>query len=301
MRNLVRFFAPATIVIFVALHAASIAPAAENSSPRPRSGDLKPSQADVNTWVIFGFTEGSDVGSAGERTLFQDASLRTSQRKDGFAAIDGSWGAAYSPTDRFVVWLGGIASSEIRSQPRAETDVGSYYAAGVTAGAKYQLLSRQESPFGLSVQFSPSWQPLGIGAGEILTGELRGIVDGALVLDGWYTALNVAIQPQRTTSDQGARSYTTTVEISGAITYQLKDNVFLGGELRALKKTETARPWGEGARQLFAGPSLLVQLGTSGYFGISWSIQIASDASSAEARELALDRHQVRIKSGFSF
>lgn len=301
MRHLVRIFAPAIIVGLIVLRHAGLAPAAEISSAKPRGADSKTSGGDVNTWVIFGFTEGSDVGAAGERTLFQDAFLRASRSQAGFGALDSTLGVAYSPTDRFVVWAGGIASFESGSRARADADFPSYYAAGVTGGVKYQFLNRQESPFGFSVQFSPSWQPVGTGPAEILSGELRGIIDGALVLDGWYTALNVAIQPERDTDSRGFSTQSTTVEVSGAITYQIKDNVFLGGELRALKKTDTSRFWDTGTRSLHVGPSLLVQLGTSGYFGISWSIQVASDESPAGGRDLAVEHHHIRLKSGFSF
>jgi len=301
VRHLVRIFAPAIIVGFIVLQHAGIAPAGEIFSAKSHSADAKTAAEDVNTWVIFGFTEGSDVGAAGDRTLFQDAFLRASRSQAGFGALDSTLGIAYSPTDRFVVWAGGIASFESGSRARADADLPSYYAAGITGGVKYQVLNRQESPFGFSVQFSPSWQPIGTGPAEILSGELRGIIDGALILDGWYTALNVVIQPERDTDRRGVSTQSTTVEVSGALTYRLNDNVFLGGELRALKKTDSSRFWDAGTRSLHLGPTLLVQLGTTGYLGISWSTQVASDENPAGGRDLALERHHFRLKSGFSF
>jgi hypothetical protein len=296
VRDPARIFASATIVGSIVLHHASIASAAGVSSAKSRFDGSN----GVNTWVIFGFTEGSDVGLAGERALFQDAFLRASGRQDGFRALDNSLGIAYAPTDRFVVWIGGVATFETGGQAQADADLGSYHAVGITAGAKYQFLSRQESPFGVSLQVSPSWQPIGNGPAEIRSGELRGIIDRALG-GGWYSALNVAVQPERETGNQGFSAYSTTVEISGAITHQLGGDVFLGGELRALKKTDTARFWDAGTRSLHLGPTLFVQLGASGYLGLSWSVQIASDVNPAGGSDLALERHHVRLKSGFSF
>src|SRR5438105_3851189 len=49
----------------------------------------------VNTWAIFGFTDGSDVGSKGERSPFQETVIRFSRQGADFKASRTSVGVSY--------------------------------------------------------------------------------------------------------------------------------------------------------------------------------------------------------------
>jgi hypothetical protein len=80
---------------------ANIVSRSENGSPD-----------DVNTWLIFGFTEGSDVGRKGEQALFHESLVRASGRNGRFVGWDNSWGVGYSVSDQAFVWIGALSSFE---------------------------------------------------------------------------------------------------------------------------------------------------------------------------------------------
>src|SRR2546430_1259285 len=90
--------------------AARVARTAADARLADRHGGAK--VAEVNTWLIFGFTEGADVGQRGEWTIFQDSVIRTPGRISGFAAGDGSAGVGYPLTTRAVVSLAATTSFE---------------------------------------------------------------------------------------------------------------------------------------------------------------------------------------------
>ena len=76
----------------------------------------------VNTWLIFGFTEGADVGAKGEWTISQDSIIRAGRRAPGYAAWDGATGIGYSLTERSVVAFAATTSFERNAGDLAELE-----------------------------------------------------------------------------------------------------------------------------------------------------------------------------------
>src|ERR1043165_9276652 len=128
----------------------------------PRQASRRSGVEEANSWLIFGFSEGSDVGAKGEWTLFYDSVLRASAHAAGLGGWDGAAGIGNSPSDRAVVSIAVTPSLERNGEPIATPAAGTSWrdarGFGALASLKYQLLRRDEAPVGLAVQISPYWQ-----------------------------------------------------------------------------------------------------------------------------------------------
>jgi len=112
----------------------------------------------ANTWLIFGFAEGSDVGNKGEWAFFQDSILRAARQGSRLAAWESTTGVGYSLSNRAVI---GVAATSLFERDAAPSNpsggIGSSQTrnVGALASFKYQVFRRDEAPVGLAVQISP--------------------------------------------------------------------------------------------------------------------------------------------------
>jgi hypothetical protein len=151
-----------------------------NRDPQPENAQARPARqnSNTNTWAIFGFTEGSDTATTGERMPFGESVLRFSRRNSNFASASGNLGLAYGTSDRMVVWAAG--SSLFRQSFNGQEEFNDARSFGALAGLKYQILQRNPGPVGLSLQAEPFWERAverGSVGRQILGSEFRMIVD----------------------------------------------------------------------------------------------------------------------------
>jgi hypothetical protein len=260
----------------------------------------------VNTWPIFGFTEGADVGRKGDRTIFHDNVIRAGGTH---VAWDGSIGIGYSVSDSAVVSFGVVPSYERANVPSSAPGgvlSASALGFGVLAGLKYQFVGRDASPVGLAIQLTPFWQRFdGRPNGHDALGtELRLIVDRTVVPELWFAAMNFVYQPQRNTYVDGNVIREATFEISAAISRRLSGDLFVGAEIRHLSKSQSYIFDRQAGSALYLGPTLLFPIGEAGYIGAAWSLKVAGEMQTEGAPGFdlqAFDRHQLRMKAGFSF
>jgi hypothetical protein len=159
---------------------------------------------------------------------------------------------------------------------------------------------------GLALQFSPYWQRFdsNVEARQTLSGDLRLIADWNLMPDDWFAAANLAYQPERSTFAKGGVERITTIELSGSISHRFQNNLFLGGEIRFLSKYQSYSFDELAGRAVYVGPTLLMTVGENGYVGAAWSVQVKQNVKADLVRtddSTQLERHQFRLKAGFSF
>ena len=287
----------------------------ELQSPKTRRsakvGEAAPSrsvshQSDVNTWTIFGFADGADTGPQGERTLFQESALRLSRRDSAFSGLQSGLGLAYSINDSAVVWFSASGIYEHAVAATAADPVMAGAGFGATAGLKYQLLDRATSGVGLALQAEPFTQRTSNGSStrELFGTQFRLIADVALLPGQTFGAVNIAYEPQAGMSNLGVVHQQTKIEAALAASHRVSNNVFAGLEARYLSAYQGYTFSEQVGHALFAGPTLAINIGQSGYAGLAWSIQLAGRAAQDPDRKLDLvnfERHQMRIKAGFSF
>lgn|GEM_PF-6711937 len=260
----------------------------------------------VNTWVIFGFTEGSDVDEQGGRTVYTDSIGRLSRREANYAALRGSAGYGYSPTDRTNIWIEAVSEYEQAGGVAANPPSGpaSSVAFGTSIGIKHQILDRAQGAIGLSVEAAPYWQRAlrvdGIGR-EIVGSELRVLADVALVPGRVFGAVNLAYTPELNATGRETER-TSSLEASAAVAGRVGENVFVGAELRNLTIHDGAFFEKFLGWAVYAGPTLYLSLAGKGYVAAAWSEQLAGKAaggSGARLDPINHERHQFRIKTGF--
>ena len=135
---------------------------------RAWAGEPRQAGNTVNTWGIFGFTEGADTGDKVERAPFSAFVTRLSRKDVKFADLYSTLGMAYSISDRATVWVSGSSyqqssyasdwsGTSIWQSPNDRIRSTGSFGFGASAGLKYRVLERGPSPFGLSVQLEPFW------------------------------------------------------------------------------------------------------------------------------------------------
>jgi opacity protein-like surface antigen len=296
--------------------AISLSQAAEPS--RPRNGAAQSETAlrgglddstpdDVNTWTVFGFTEGADVGVAGERGVGLDVVARAGRAHRSYIASEASVQYSANPVDGLSLSLSLFPGHTRWAGSAALRGTYSETYAGLAAGAKIQLLHREQAGFGMSIELTPyvtrGAQSLGRDFVSI-GGDAKANLDAALIPGHLYGAVNFAYSSERVQSSGGIPKEDASTFIASAGTaFRLPSNVFLGAELRYLSRFDSLFPRQAAGWGLFAGPTIFV-LYPWGYVGLAWSHQMTGRALATPDLSLNtfnLERQQWRLKAGMGF
>src|SRR5215831_11533684 len=112
---------------------------------------------EVDTEHMFGFTEGSDVGEAGEKELETDSTGRFGKPGGGYNNVATALEAKYSFSEWFrlsvdatVAYynIAGMDGLDGRRQGALQS---------VSFDARYRLFDRERAPFGLTLSVQPHW------------------------------------------------------------------------------------------------------------------------------------------------
>jgi hypothetical protein len=260
-----------------------------------------------DTSDIFGFTEGTDTSAKGTRVVSHDIVGRLGRRHD-FGALRGSLDVTYSPSDRLQVSVSPVSDYEQSAGDPVLQDLRGTLSFGVSGTAKYRILERERDALvGLAVHVAPFWQRgTEITGGEtVLYGaEFRAMLDYEFVPKKLFGALNLAYRPVGHDLADGTSITTATLEASAAISSRVRNDLYVGAEVRYLAHYEGAFFDTFGGWALFVGPTIYASLGESAYIGAAWNVQIAGAATAQPGQNLDLvnfERHQFRIKSGVVF
>lgn len=297
-----------------------------------------PSELIIGTDDLYGFTSGSDIGDAGARILGVGTTWALGRRGGRFAAGATNFEFRYNISDNLQVGVGtNVDSFSIRNVPGLTNRDSSGFG-GVTPALRWRLIERSLSPGhpvtgGSPVGLTLSLEP-GIGLFDGATGdrvrttalEARLALDGALVPQLLYGALNVSYDVERTrrsgfgspNATRGAaeaegtepvndtRADTireSTLGLSGGLTYQIATDYFLGGEIRYRRAYEGLGLQSLAGQALFIGPTFFANLGNEKSLAIVWSSQVTGKAQGSRG-SLDLDnfsRHEAKISFRIGF
>jgi hypothetical protein len=173
--------------------------------------------------------------------------------------------------------------------------------------ARYRIMPREHAPFGLTLSVEPHWSRIDDLTGERMEnygGTFTLIADKELIAGKLFGAINAVYDPEVTRiASTNVWMRQSTFGVSVALAMQMKDGIFLGGELRALTIYEGLSFNCFGGRALFAGPTLYAKLSDHWWMSLAWNIEIAGHVAD---RPSALDllnfeRHQAKIRFGYHF
>ena len=278
--------------------------AAHSSAARSGSSGQAKANSDIDTEHIFGFTEGSDVGKAGDREIELEPLLRFGKQSGSYFATSTTLLYKYSVTDDLLVAPTiSFASHNIRNVP-ALADLDHLEFEGAGAEIRYRFLNRERAPFGFTISLEPHWNRVDATSGEPVdqvAGPIIALLDKELIAKRVYGAINLAYEPEltrRRTTGETERS--STIESSAALATPLAAGVFVAGEIRYVRKYEGVGLDKFAGEALFVGPSLFARVSEKWFVSAAWNAQIAGHAA-GEQGNLDLtnfERHEVRLRIG---
>ena len=318
--------------------AALIGSAGTSAFAAPRDDDRKP--ATVETESIFGFTEGSDTGEAGERELSYGLLGRQRARANRYGAVQNDLRFEHSLSDDLKLGLGTFLDayrSSRRAVPESDAqdardalplsvqddDTGTAdisapaltrrsLVTGLSAEAKYRILERgQDSPFGLAVSFEPEWRRAVSGRGtgtSLIQFQTKIMADAAIIPDRLFFAVNASWEPQVTRTPENATVRDSNSEISAALAARLSERLFIGGELRYLVSFEGFSLSNVTDTGVFVGPTVFANLSERASMSAAWSVRVGGQIRS-EPEPVPdfgnvpdpLERHHVRLRFSYTF
>jgi hypothetical protein len=262
---------------------------------------------EVDTEHMFGFTEGSDIGEAGEKELETDSTGR-------FGKLDGSYNnvataleAKYSFSDRFrlsavatVAYydITGISGFDDRRQAALQS---------VSFDARFRLLDREHAPFGLTLSVEPHRgfaDEMGGERADQYGAEIRILADRELIPGRLFAALNVSYEPeQMRLRDSGETLRESMLGIGAALAMQVMPNVFIGAEARTLRQYEGLGLNSFAGQALYIGPTFYATFGQGYFLSAAWNVQVwGAVAGSSGALDLVnFERHQAKLRVGVAF
>jgi hypothetical protein len=261
----------------------------------------------VDTQFLFGFTQGADVGTFGEREIESQTVGRFAKADGSYAALTSELRAEFTPLRNSRVEIGTFASYHAIAGVSGLDDRDSLQFGGFVMEARYKLLDRRAAPFSLTVGVEPHWQRVDETSGELVSswgGDLTIAIDTELIEDRLFAALNLLYAPEWThqlLADTWQQQ--STLGISGAAVWQVADGLFVGGESHYLRQHD-----GSGLNRftgdaLFAGPTVYWQATETFAVSAAWSLQVAGGAvavpGSLNLRDF--ERHELRLRFEYTF
>ena len=262
---------------------------------------------EVDTEHMFGFTEGSDIGEAGEKELETDSTGR-------FGKVDGSYNnvataleAKYSFSDRFrlsavatVAYydITGVSGFDDRRQAALQS---------VSFDARFRLFDREHAPFGLTLSVEPHRgfmdEMSGEGADQY-GAEIRLLADRELIPGRLFAALNVSYEPEQARlRASGEILRESLLGIGGALAMQVMPNVFIGAEARSLRQYDGLGLNSFAGQALYIGPTFYATFGQGYFLSAAWNVQVwGAVAGTSGAVDLVnFERHQAKLRVGVVF
>jgi hypothetical protein len=263
--------------------------------------------AEVDTEHLFGFTEGSDIGEAGERELESDSTFRSGKNTGAFSTTASELEFKYTAFENFRISaaatlayydIGGVTDMDDRRQGSLQS---------LSLNARYRIFDRDRAPFGMTVSFEPHWGFADETSGVPIQhfgweGDL--LFDRALVPDRLFGALNVHFDTDRAETVAGAGAeQQPTLGLFVALAGQAMPGVWIGGEGRYFRGYEGAGLETFTGQALYLGPTLYARLGGKAWLSAAFDVQARGRAvSTPGALDLVnFERYQANFRLGFEF
>ena len=262
---------------------------------------------EVDTEHMFGFTEGSDIGEAGEKELETDSTGRFGKVNGSYNTVATALEAKYSFSDRFrlsavatVAYydITGVSVFDDRRQAALQS---------ISFDARFRLFDREHAPFGLTLSVEPHRgfmdEMSGEGADQY-GAEFRLLADRELIPGRLFAALNVSYEPEQArlrTSGEILRE--SLLGIGGALAMQVMPNVFIGAEARSLRQHDGLGLNSFAGQALYIGPTFYATFGQGYFLSAAWNVQVwGAVAGSSGALDLVnFERHQAKLRVGVVF
>lgn len=261
-----------------------------------------------DTEHIFGFTTGTDIGEVGEKEVEVGSRLRRGKRDGSYTAGSNQIEFVYTPFRNFHFGVGASLGYHNITNVTGLDDRNQLTFEGTSFEAKFRLIERELSGIGLTFIVEPEWGRINETSGERVSKfgiEFKLAADVELVKERIYAAFNLLYEPEREREiATGEVEKESTLGLSAALSFQAAKGVFVGGEVRYLRRYEGFGLDHKVGHALFVGPTFYAKLTKQFWIAAAWSVQVAGRADENPDLRLNLDhfsRHEVGLQVGYEF
>ncbi len=261
----------------------------------------------VDTEHLFGFTEGTDIGAAGEKEVEIDSTARFGRQSGAFANAASELEFKYTVVPDFRIsaaatfgyyGIAGVAGMEDRRGASVQS---------ASFDARFRILDRARSPFGLTLSVEPHWgfadETSGVRTShfgvEVLLRAEREIIQ-----DWLFCGANMLFDTDRTRLLASGRvEQEPTLGASAALAVQVRPGLWIGGEARYLRSYDGAALNVFSGQAVYMGPTVYTRLGEKVWLSAGWNFQAWGGAAGLPgALDLTnFERHQVKFRVGYEF
>jgi len=280
-----------------------VATSSAHGAPGKRADKI----GDVDTEHMFGFTEGSDIGEAGEKELEADSTGRFGRFGGSYNNVATTLEAKYSFSDKFrlsvdatVAYydIAGVDGLDDRRRGALQS---------VSFDARYRVFDREHALFGLTLSLEPHWgfaDNISGAPADQQSANFRLLADRELITGRLYGAFNIDYEPVQTRLRGSAETFRdSTFGIGAALAMRITPNVFIGAEARNLRHYEGLGLSAFAGQALYIGPTLYAIFGQGYFLSAAWNVQVwgAVAGSSGPLDLVNFERHQVKLRFGVTF
>ena len=242
---------------------------------------------------MFGFAEGSDINEEGVTEIESITVGGFGARASSFNA-DNATSIKYSVTDDLRLSVGPFSEyHSFRYAPYLNNRTGAQFS-GLFVEARWKIVDRLISPFGMTLTVDPEWRRLDSASGRLA--ESYGVsvgllIDKAVVPDKFFTVLNLIYAPSLLRLSKGWGHDDFFIVIAGG-SYAITPDLIFGAEIR---HENLAHNGALTAHALFIGPQLYVRPVDNFSFKIAWAMQIP-DIAAHTVDVVNFERGQVELQ-----
>ena len=259
---------------------------------------------------VFGFTEGTDVGDAGDKEFeFTTTGSIGKRGGGGYNAVEQKAVYEAAPSERFGYEVGPLGISQQIGDVPGLSNLSQTNFAGFTAEPKYIFVKRGiDAPFGLAVSVAPEWERIEAVTGAHVSSfmlETKLYLDSELIEKKLYAAANLIYAPE---TDRGLEfSQYALTGATAALTWRLTPSLAIGAETEFYQVYNSLGFTGRIGSAAYVGPTLWAQITPQAFVSLAWSSQIASSLANAGPSTLALynqsdiARERVHMVVGVAF
>jgi hypothetical protein len=261
----------------------------------------------LDTEHLFGFVEGADIGSKGEKEFMIDSSLRAGKSAGTFADTATDFDIKYTAFENFrISTTATLAYYDIAGVTGIE-DTRRAAIQSLSAEARFRVLNRTQAPFGLTVSVSPHWGLVDETSGvptNHFGGEIQLLADRELVRDQLAGAVNLLFANDRARLRPfDGIEHESLLGAAAALSAQILPGLWLGGEVRYLRDYTGAALNAFSGQAVLVGSTAYMRLGQKAFVSTAWNFQVWGNAIAAPgALDLSnFERRQAKIRFGFEF
>lgn len=274
---------------------------------------------ETDTADVFGFSDGTDTNSQGEREFSGTLQGRFGKRvlnpqndppgKGTYRILAPQFSLQYGLTDDFEVEGSVFVDSRhVRNVPDMNNNSQSQFNGG-SLQLKYRLLERtRENPFGVAVSFEPRYSRVNdydARRKDSFGGETRLIWD-LRVLDAklWYGG-NLAYEPTvGKFRDTGQYERQSGISLSQALSMRILDNFYAGVEAIYSRQYDGVLFKTYQTQALSVGPTFQYKVSKNFFISGAWQMQVWGREKGDSQHNLDLngyERHYAKLKLGMNF